>query len=152
MKGIAKVIGTGQDLLNSLEVVQGAPEAERAGLAAELAARVAAIEERGYICVPVLQVGDDRQTVTIRAGGEIAVGSPIRGADGAAVSEISEIAAPQDAEDGTEPEVWLSVRLTAALPEGAEALCFASPINPLDELGITPETFAAVKEVLKSYE
>jgi hypothetical protein len=150
MKGTIKTISTGKDIMNCLELVQSGEL-----VAGDLAAHIAAIEERGFMRVPILELSKDGKTAVIRECAEIVAGAKVKGVAGCAVAAIDKIAGAENAEDGADgmnEDVRLSVKLSKPLTQDAAALCFTSPVDPLEELGITPEAVAAIKEVLKNYE
>jgi hypothetical protein len=72
MKGFPKTMATNADLLNCLALVQ-AGELH----AADLTAAVAAIEEREYITIPILEMSTDRKTVIVADCAELAAGVAI---------------------------------------------------------------------------
>jgi hypothetical protein len=152
MKGSIKTISTGEDLANAIALLQSAPADEQPGLRAELSAHVKAIEERGFISVPIISRAVNGKSIVIRYCGEIRAGNAVKGVNGGVVTAVEEVAptAGSETADGMEDEKFLTVKLSKALPDGAPMFGFTSPVNPLEELGITPEGFEAVKEVLKS--
>lgn len=154
MKGSIK-ISTWQDVIHCRDIVLAAEPEERAAVAADVLAQITpqldAIEERGYICVPIVETESSKK-IRIRICGEIKEGAAIK--TGGAVSEIVQIGKPSDtgAAGMDSGDVFQSVTLTKALPGGAEVLCFASPVDPYADFGAGKNEIEEIKEVLKSYE
>lgn len=73
MKGFPKNIATGKDLYNCLSLVQAGELP-----ANDLSDAIAAIEEREYITVPVLEISADRKTVVINPCAEALTGAKIK--------------------------------------------------------------------------
>jgi hypothetical protein len=151
MKGSIK-ISTWQDLLNCRDIVQTAPPDERAEVAADILAQIepqlAAIEERGFMGVPIVETNENRKQITIRDCGEIAEGLAIK--SGGKVSGVQTFESP--AQDDTEAETFMRVQITKALPDDTALFYFASPVNPYADFGADKEQIDEVKEVLKNYE
>jgi hypothetical protein len=138
LKGFPKTIGTGNDLLNLLALVQ----------AKELSAEnlndvIAKIEARGYIPCPILAVSDDRQTVTVTYCTEAQCSQEV--GDGCTITAVSHETSEGGLDDVPDKTV---ITLSTALGETIAQLPIPSPFDPYDALGITQGTIDSIKGVL----
>lgn len=139
MQGYPKHIGTGQDLLNCLALVQtGQLEA------ADLKADLEAVQARAWLRLPVVVLADDRKSVTLRYCSEATVGSAI--STGAKITGLTVVTD----EDGSPAETVLT--FSRALPEGTTEVYIRNPVDPYEALGTTEENVRSIMEVLRNYE
>lgn len=84
MKGFPKKISTGQDLHHCLAMVQtGELEAQ------DLLQAIDAIERREYIEMPILDVSDDRKTVTVIECDMLRSGAKVRNGASTSISAVA---------------------------------------------------------------
>lgn len=136
MKGFPKTISTGQDLFNCLALVKSG-ELSREDMLSE----IERIENRRFLHCPVMEINDDRKTVTIRYCNEVEDGQIV---NGAAVSGVEHTMGEDDTPEST------VITLKKPLPDEVAVLLIPSPVNPLDELGITQAQFDGIKEALEA--
>ena len=93
MKGFPKTIATGVDLHNCLELVRlGYLES------GDLKTEVAAIEEREFTSIPIMELSKDRKTITVRACADLAAGVSVDEAQKIKISKVVEMAIEEPAE------------------------------------------------------
>jgi hypothetical protein len=148
MKGFPKAIGTGQDLLNCLALVQAKELA-----ADDLKNAIAGIEAQAFITCPIVAVSGDRKTVTINYCPEAQDAQTINSAAGCTITAVNHQASGTNGAGGSENTPDQSViTLSAALGTDETALKIPSPASPLAALGITQDQLNSIKGVLKQYE
>jgi hypothetical protein len=144
MKGFPKKIGSGQDLLNLLSMVQAKQLS-----ADDLKRSIATIEARKYITCPIVTISDDRKTATVNYCSEAAKDQIIGNAGGATIaavtSKTSGGAAPGGMKNTPDQTV---ITLSAALGAGETSLKIPSAASPLAALGITQDQLNSIKGVL----
>ena len=146
MKGFPKVIKTRSDLVNTYKLVKkGSLEKE------DWLAAVEKLENQNWITCPVIELSEDRKTVTIMFCAEVAEGQKIK--NGAVYPTVASVETAEVDKDTNEPveaaaegtESTDILTLSKALNMGTTEIGIPAAVTYYDRLGITKEEVEAMK-------
>lgn len=158
MKGFPKVIKTRSDLVNTYKLVKkGSLEKE------DWLAAVEKLENQNWITCPVIELSEDRKTVTIMFCAEVAEGQKIK--NGAVYPTVASVEAAEVDKDTNEPVEAAAegtestdtaaeqnntithtiLTLSKALNMGTTEIGIPAAVTYYDRLGITKEEVEAMK-------
>lgn len=159
MKGFPKVIKTRSDLVNTHKLVMRGSLKKEDWLAA-----VEKLENQNWITCPVMELSEDRKTVTVMYCAEVAEGQKIKnGAVYPTVAAIKTVEVDKDTnepveavaegqEAATDPAVGQNTNITytiltlsKALNLGTTDIGIPAAVTYYDRLGITEEEVEAMK-------
>lgn len=136
MRGFPKRISTEADFLNCLAMVQQGDL-----LAEDLTREIAAVEQREYVSMPIVEISDDRKTVVVADNELIVAGKKIRNNSSTSISAVVEVDEAAFDEDGVSEEGSALRRSARTLLTGdAETVDSEEPESGDSDAGIQEET------------
>lgn len=143
MKGFPKVLKTAQDVKNCKAMVD-AGELE----AGDLMEAIAALENQNFITCSIVELSEDRKTVTVMYCSEAAAGGKA-GAGGitATIQEVEHINGEPDEEGKVEKEKT-TITLSRAIAAGSALLKIQNTPSVYEALDMTEDEINQIKEEL----
>lgn len=144
MKGFPKVIKTKSDLVNTFKL------AKKGKLnPADWLEAVAKLENQNWITCPVVELSENRKTVTLMFCNEAAEGQRIKaGNTTATINALENVEVQQTEEEVAEnktPIIHTILTLSKAIATGTDVVGIPAAITFYDRLGITEEEVEAMK-------
>lgn len=143
MKGFPKVLKTAQDVKNCRTLV-AAGELE----AADLLEAISVIENQNFITCPVVDLSEDRKTVTVMYCSEAAAeGKVTAGGVTATIQTVEHLNGEPDEEGKVEKEKT-AITLSRAIAAGSASLKIHNTPSVYEALDITEDEMNQIKEEL----
>lgn len=143
MKGFPKVLKTAQDVKNCSALVTAGELA-----AADLLEAIEAIENQNFITCPIVDLSEDRKTVTIMYCNEAAAGAKATAGGVTATIQTVEHLNGEPDEEGKVEKEKTTITLSRAIAAGSASLKIHNTPSVYDTLDITEDELNQIKEGL----
>lgn len=144
MRGLPKVLKTAQDVRNCKAMVDAGQLQ-----ATELKEMIEALENQNFIVCPILELSEDKKTVTVTYCSEAGVGvKATAGNVTAVIRSVEYIDGEPDGTGKTEKEKT-KITLSRAIADGSDVIKIKSDSSVYDALGMDAEELEAIKADLQ---